>query len=306
MKLDLEALRTFVKVAELASFTRAAEQLGLAKARVSLRVKQLEGELGARLFQRSTRSVRLTGEGEQLLVRAHRLLAEADDVSTLFHSARSIRGRVRIDFPVTLARELIIPRLPELIARHPELELTVSATDRRVDAFREGFDCVLRGGGTGDPNLVGRPLGALRMMNCASPGYLRSHGTPRRVEDLDRHFIVHYSSTLGPETPSFEYPTRAGYREWPMRSLLTVNSVEAYHAACVAGLGIIQVPRAGMHARLAAGTLVEVLPEFPCAPMPVSLLHTHGRNVPRRVRVVMNWIAEVMGPYLEADAGRPS
>ncbi|NVB82773.1 MAG: LysR family transcriptional regulator [Kofleriaceae bacterium] len=305
MMLDLDALKTFVKVAELASFTRAADHLGLTKARVSLQVKHLESALETKLLQRSTRVVRVTPEGERLLARAHRLLADIDDVATMFQAARSIRGRVRVDFPVTLAREVILPRVPELIATHPELELVISATDRRVDAFREGFDCVQRGGGAGDPNLVGRSLGSLKMMNYASPAYLRSHGTPRRIEDLANHFVVHYSSTLADEEPSFEYPSDGGYRQRAMRSLVTVNSVEAYHAACVVGLGIVQTPRAGMHAKLAAGTVVEVLPDFTCAPLKVLLLHTHGRNPPRRVRTVMNWIAEVVAPYIEADARSP-
>jgi DNA-binding transcriptional LysR family regulator len=304
MTLDLDALKTFVKVAELASFTRAADHLGIAKARASLRVKQLERELGIKLLLRTTRVVRLTADGDQLLARSHRLLADADDVATMFETARSIRGRVRVDFPVTLAREVIIPRLPELLIRHPELELTLSATDRRVDAVREGFDCLLRAGSAGHSGLIGSRLGGLRMMNCASPSYLHSHGTPRRVEDLGRHLIVHYSSMLGTETPTFEYPTPDGYAEVPMRSLVTVNSVDAYHAACIAGLGIIQVPRAGMHAALAAGTLVEVLPDFACAPMSISLQHTHGRNVPRRIRAVMKWITEVVAPFLEANAER--
>ncbi len=306
MTLDLDALRAFVKVAELQSFTAAAAQLGLGKAKVSLLVQRLEGDLGAKLLARSTRVVRLTGEGEQLIGRARLLLADADDVGAMFQGARSIRGRVRADFPVNLAREVIIPRLPELFARHPELELVLSATDRRVDAFREGFDCVLRVGATVDPNLVGKRLGVMPMTNCASPAYLRAHGVPQRLEDLDRHWLVHYSSTLGGERPTFEYPFEGGYREYPMRSLVTVNSVEAYRAAAIAGLGIVQVPRAGLHQPLAAGALVEVLVDLPCAPLAVSLLHTHGRSAPRRVRAVMSWVSEVMGPTLAPAADRAS
>lgn len=310
MTIDLDALRTFVKVAELASFTQAADQLGLAKARVSLQVKQLEHDLGTQLLQRSTRVVRPTSEGEQLLARAHRLLADADDVGTMFHNARGLRGRVRADLPVSLARQVVIPRLPELFARHPDIELTLSATDRRVDAVREGCDCVLRVGGSGDASLVGRRLGSLQMMNYASPGYLHQRGVPRTLDDLADHLIVHYSPSLGAEPPTFEYPVSGGgYAELPMRSVLTVNSVEAYLAACVAGLGIIQVPRGGMHDRLAAGSLVEVLPDWTCAPMPMWLLHTHGRAAPRRVRAVMAWLAEVVEPFVlaggyQGQAGR--
>ncbi|WP_438029826.1 LysR family transcriptional regulator [Sorangium sp. So ce233] len=300
MSVDLESLKIFVKVAELESFTRAGEHLGMPKARVSLRLKALEAELGSRLLQRSTRVVRLTPDGEALLPRARRLVLEADDIGGMFQAARALRGRVRIDLPVNFARNVIIPRLPELLARHPDIEMVLSTTDRRVEPVREGFDCIVRVGAPGDAELVGRRLGVLRMMNCASPAYLRKHGTPRRLEDLDRHLIVHYSSTLGAEAPSFEYPHDGGYRERPMRSAVTVNSADAYRAACVAGLGIIQAPRVGMLESITAGALVEVLPALTCAPMPVSLLHTHGRSVPRRVRAVMSWITEVLSPHLDA------
>jgi DNA-binding transcriptional LysR family regulator len=299
MSLDLESLKVFVKVAELGSFTRAGEQLGMPKARVSLRVQRIEAELGSRLLQRSTRVVRLTADGEQLLARAQRLLVEAEQLAAMFQAGRSLRGRVRVDLPVNLARDLIIPRLPELLARHPDLEMVVGTTDRRVEAFREGIDCVLRVGPVGDPGLVGRKLGVFRMMNLASPGYLNRHGLPTRLEDLDRHLIVHYASS-GAEPPSFEYPAEGGYRQWRMRCVVTVNSVDAYQAAGAAGLGIIQVPRTpGMLARVAAGEFVELLPDWPCAPLPISILHTHGRNAPRRVRAVMAWIAELFTAQTE-------
>jgi DNA-binding transcriptional LysR family regulator len=298
MPMDLDALRAFVKVAELGSFTKAGAQLGVGKARVSLRLRALEGDLGTRLVQRSTRLVALTSDGEALLPRARRLVLEADDVASMFHGARALRGSVRIDLPVSFARDLIIPRLPELLARHPGLELVVSSTDRRVEASREGFDCVLRVGAPADPALTGRRLGALRMANCASTAYLRRHGAPARIEDLDHHLVVHYASTPEAPPPSFEYEVAGRVYERPMRAIVTVNNAEAYTAACLAGLGIVQVPRSGMVARLEAGIVEEVLPSLVCPPMPVTLLHTHARNVPRRVRAVMNWLEEVMGARL--------
>jgi DNA-binding transcriptional LysR family regulator len=298
MGMDLEALRTFVKVAELGSFTRAAEQLGVTKSRASLRIQALEAEVGTRLLQRTTRVVRPTPDGEQLLARAQRLLLEADDLETMFQAPRTLRGRVRVDLPVGFARDVLIPRLPELLAAHPQLEILLSATDRRVDVVREGFDCVLRVGTLPDSGLVARRLGVLPMMNYASPSYLRKFGMPRGVEDLDRHLLVHYSLALGGDAPSFEYREGDRYVERPMRSLVTVNNSDAYMAACLAGLGIIQVPRVGSHAKVAAGHLVEVLPDRTCEPMPVSIVHAHGRNAPKRVRAVMGWIAELLQPHL--------
>ncbi|GHH00182.1 LysR family transcriptional regulator [Comamonas sp. JC664] len=303
MRIDLESLSIFVKVAELGSFTRAGEQLGMPKARVSLRLKALEKELGSQLFQRSTRVVRLTPEGEELLPRARRLARDAEELGTMFQGARGLRGRVRIDLPVNIARDIILPRLPELLTRHPQLEVLINTTDRRTEPFREGFDCVLRVGAQGDPELVGRKLGILRMMNYASAAYLRRYGTPQRLEDLERHFVVHYAPGLGAETPTFEYPHEDGYRELPMRSMVTVSSVDAYVAACRAGLGIVQIPRLNARERLREDTLVEVLPALTCMPMPVSLLHTYGRSVPRRVRVVMTWLTELLDQSLETYKG---
>src|SRR5689334_16986105 len=121
--MELETLRIFVKVAELASFTRAGEQLGLSKARVSQSIRALEEELGSTLLSRTTRAVRPTPDGEHLLVRATRLLAEADEVSSMFQAARALRGRVRIDLPAIFARDVIIPRLPDFLGAHPHLEV---------------------------------------------------------------------------------------------------------------------------------------------------------------------------------------
>jgi DNA-binding transcriptional LysR family regulator len=296
--MDLEAVRIFVKVAELASFTRAAEQLGITKSRVSLRVRALEEDLGSHLLQRSTRFVRPTPDGEQFLARARRLLLDADELAAMFQAARALRGRVRVDLPVAIARDVIIPRLPELLAAHPGLDVLLSTTDRRVEVVREGFDCELRVGALPDSGLVARRLGTLPMGNYASPGYLRKFGTPRALDDLDRHFVVHYSLSLGADEPMFEYRDGDRYRERPMRSLVTVNTSDAYEAACVAGLGIIQAPRWGRSDVLRSGFLVEVLPDFPCAPMPVTLVHGHGRNVPKRVRAVLAWLTQVVEPLV--------
>lgn len=303
MSLELDSLRIFVKVAELGSFTRAAQHLGLSKARASIRVSEIEAELGTRLLQRTTRAVRLTPDGEQLLTRARRLVLEAEELGSMFQAPSNLRGRVRVDAPVSFARNLFIPRLPELLAAHPQLELELSTTDRRVDLVRDGFDFVLRIGALPDSGLAARRLGTLPMINCASPGYLRKYGTPRSLAELEQHLLVHYSLSFGTDSPTFEHPVGSGYAELSMRSLVTVNSADAYLAACSAGLGIIQAPRTGMLRALAAGELIEILPELTAAPMPVSIVHGHARNVPKRVRAVMTWMAQLLEPHLEP--GRP-
>lgn len=296
--MELDALRIFVKVAELASFTGAAEQLGLPKARVSTRVQQLEAELGTRLLQRTTRTVRLTPDGEQFLERCQLLLAEADEVQSLFQQSPSaLRGRLRIDLPIKLARQLVIPALPDFIAVHPQLEIEISATDRRVDLVHEGFDCVLRIGRLEESGLVARRLGEMPMANCTSAAYLATHGVPQTLDDLDHHLLVRYASA-GAAGNGFEYRDGDTWRLRPMRSVVTVNNTDAYESACLAGLGLIQVPRLGMWAMQRDGDVREVLPDFTAEPMPVWLLYPHRRHLPKRVQALMAWLVTLLSPHL--------
>lgn len=294
MSLDLESLQVFVRVAEQRSFTAAAQQLGMPKARSSAHVQRLEAQLGTQLFQRSTRVVHLTPEGEHLLKLAPGLLSHAEEVGTLFQTSRAIRGRVRMELPVMVATDFVIPRLPQLMALHPELQVEICASDRIASAKREGFDLVLRIGVVNDETLVGRRIGESTMMNCASPTYLRQYGMPKTLEDLRSHVVVHYAAD---QVANFEYRDGAQYRELPMRSVITVDNFEAYEAACVAGLGIAQIPRHGIERH--ADKLVEVLPEFVARPAPISVLHTHGRSVPKRVRVVMTWLVDALTPLVQ-------
>jgi len=302
--MDLHELRIFATVAELASFSRAAEQLGLAKGRVSTAVQRLEAQLGTRLLQRTTRSVRLTPDGERFLDRCKELLTEAEQLQAMFQPASSgLTGRLRIDLSNSMARDHVLPRLPEFLAAHPRLEVGVSTTDRRVDLVHEGFDCVLRVGTLVDSDLVARPLGFMPMRNVASPAYLRAHGTPRTLADLAHHRVVHYTPSLNAQGACWDYADENGQaRSMPMRAQVTVNGTDAYQAAALAGLGLIQVPKLGTEALVASGRLIEVLPQW-CAPaMPVSLLLPHRRQLAPRVQAVMAWLTQVVTPLLAPTA----
>lgn len=295
----LDHLRSFLRVAELGSFTAAAEQLCLPKASVSLAVQRLEAEVGVQLLHRTTRRVRLTADGAQFQQRARDLLDDMEDLQGMFRRDTQLKGRLRVDMSSGLARQLVIPHLPGFLEKHPGLEIELSGTDRRVDLVREGFDCVVRVGPLDDNTLVARPLGVMHIANCASPAYLATHGVPCSLEDLSGHALVHYVGTLGQRSPGFEYHDGQAYRSVPMRGAVTVNSGEAYSAAALAGLGIIQVPRLGARVALAAGTLVEVLPGCVAEPMPVTLLYAQRRHLPRRVAAFMDWMAALVTPELQ-------
>ena len=297
--MDLDALRIYLLVAESASFTRAAERLGLTRARVSAVVQQLEAELGTRLLQRTTRSVRVTPDGQLFAERAQALVGEADELQALFrHQPAALRGRLRVDMPGQLASQVLIPRLPEFLSAHPQIELELSSTDRRVDLVHEGFDCVIRAGTLRESGLVARPLGQMPQINVASPAYLARFGTPHQLQDLAGHRLVRYSSTLGGAAQGWEYLQDGAPQVWPMDSVLTVNNTVAYEAACLAGLGLIQAPALGLGELLAQGALVEVLPALRPDPLPVTLLYAHRRQVARRVQTFMDWVAVVMGEVL--------
>ena len=307
----LDRMQIFARVAELASFTQAAQVLGIPKANASLAVQQLEAQLGTRLLHRTTRRVQLTQDGQAYYERCKDLLDDVEELLTLFAhpEGAALRGRVRIDMSTGIARQLVLPRLPELLQRHPLLEVELSSTDRRVDLVREGFDCVIRVGPVNEPGLVARPLGNVRVATCASPGYLARKGTPRSLEDLAQHELVHYVSTLGSRSAGFETDDgNGGARFHVMAGRVTVNSAEAYLGACAAGLGLIQAPLLGVRELIDRGLLVEVLPDHPAPPMPVTLLYAHRRHLSQRVRVVMDWLAAVVQEHLqrEGDAGRPA
>ena len=295
----LEAMQVFVRVAEHASFTRAAEDLGLLKATVSVAVRDLENSLGARLLHRTTRKVQLTLDGQVYYARCKELLSEVDNLQAMFQrSGESLRGRLRVDMPSGIARLDVIPRLPQFQQAHPQIEFELSSTDRLVDPIQEGFDCVMRAGAPRDSQLIARPLGRLILINCASVDYLRRRGTPQTLADLAQHDLIHYVSTLGGKSEGFEYPEPGGYRTLPMSGPVVVNNSDAYNAACLAGLGLIQAPEIGVREHLARGVLVEVLPQHRPEPMSLSLLYAHRRNLPKRVRAFMDWVTEILRPVL--------
>lgn len=302
MKDLTESLRIFVRVAELASFSAAADQLGLPRTTVSAAVRAAETELGTRLLHRTTRRVQLTQDGQAAYERAQDLLADLDDLRALFQAEpATLRGRLRVDMPQPIAHDLVLPALPAFLRAHPGLEIELSSVDRRVDLVREGFDCVLRVGRMSDSSLVARLIGHYRMVNVASPAYLEERGLPTTLADLGQHQLVHYVPNLGARTGGFEYGDAEGeLRTLPMAGALTVNTTAAYAAAALAGLGIIQVPEAGVRAHLQSGRLIEILPTWRAAPMPVSIVYAHRRQLPRRVQVFMHWLADLMAPRLQS------
>ena len=292
-----------MRVAETGSFTRAADRLGLPRATVSTAVQQLETRLGSRLLHRTTRRVGLTPDGEVMLERARALVADMEDIEQQFLPADGqVSGRLKVDVPSRIARRLIAPALPGFFERHPGIELELGSSDRAVDLVLEGVDCALRVGPLASSSLVARPLGHFTLVNCASPAYLARHGTPRAPADLTRHLAVNYASATSGRAAPWEWRENSETASLRMRSQVAANNAETYIACALAGLGLIQIPAYDVREHLAAGELVEVLPDARAAPLPVQLVYPHRRNLSRRMQAFAGWLEALLTDSLDPPA----
>lgn len=298
----LDQYRVFVQVAEMGSFIKAAHALELPRASVSAAVQQLESQAGTRLLHRTTRRVHLTADGAQLLERVRQLLADAEEVGQLFRaSEHQVTGKLTVDVPSRIARRLIAPALPGLLRRYPKLQLTLRSADRFIDLVQEGVDCAVRVGDLHNSSLAVRPLGHIALINCASPAYLREHGVPRQPGDLSAgHWAVGYASPTTGRVLPWECRSPDGQEQThPIPSRVVVNNAETYIGCCRAGLGLIQIPRFDVQHLLDIGELIEVMPTFGAAPMPVSLLYPHRGQRSRRLLAFVEWFEGLMQAHLE-------
>lgn len=293
---QFRVMQIFKAVADARSFTQAAEQLDLPRPTVTNAVQAIEQKLGVRLLQRTTRKVSLTVEGMIYLDRCTALLSELEDVNALFlGDGRRPSGTIRVDLPERVAHHTVIPALPDFLRQYPDIAVRLGSNDRIADLAGEGIDCAIRGGVLRDSTLIARRLGDMEQINVAARAYLEQHGRPQMPAELSRHQVVNYFSSMTGRDAPWEYVDEHGaVKTLALRSRVSVNNTEAYLAACRAGLGLIQMPRAGLQGLLASGELEEVLPQWKPAPLPVSIVYSHNRHLSPRVRVFVDWLAHVM------------
>ncbi|WP_430392258.1 LysR family transcriptional regulator [Dyella sp. 20L07] len=292
----LQSMRVFTRIVELGSFTRAADDLNLPRATLTHTIKRLEERLGAHLLQRTTRQVRPTRDGEVYYNHCVRLLADLDAVEADFREAAVVpKGKLRIDLASSLARNVLIPALPGFFARYPQIELDIGTSDRFIDLVQEGVDCVLRAGELSDSAMVGRRVASMSQATVASADYVRRHGVPQTLAELaNGHVAVNWASPTTRRTSPLEFVVGRKLREVPLPASVTVTGTEAYISCCEAGLGIAQFPRYRIGAQLARGDLVELLSSTPPPTLPVTVLYQSQRQLPLRLRVFIDWVAELL------------
>jgi DNA-binding transcriptional LysR family regulator len=288
---NLPALISFTEAAAAGSFTAAAAKLDLTPAAVSKNVARLESQLGVRLFNRSTRQLRLTAEGEAFRVRAAAALRALDEAVAEVGRARGTAvGRVRISAGVSFGRRYLLPLLPALAAGHPELQIEVSLDNRAVDLLAEGYDIGVRGGVIEASSLVARRIARLPLVLIASPGYLRGRGGPRTVAELVAHELLGVRLASGAEIPwRFRKPGGRGTIEMPVPARLWLSDPEALIDLALEHAGIAQV---GLHHAmpfLRSGRLKAVLTDVHDAGAREIVLHyPHRLYLAPRVRVTVD------------------
>ena len=286
----IDSMRLFTRIVERRSFTLAAQDFGLPRSSVSETVKQLEARLGVRLLQRTTRQVGPTLDGEAYYRRCLAILADIEEAEGAFTGARP-KGLLRVDVHGTLARHFMLPGLSRFLDVYPELTLHIGEGDRLIDAIREGADCVLRVGNPQDSTMIGRKIADLAQATLASPDYLARFGMPSRPDRLDGHRMVGFVSSATGALLPMDFRIEGERFEIMVPARVTVVGAETMVAAARRGLGLIQVPRYHVEADLTAGTLVEVLADFPPDTLPVHVLYPHNRQLSPRVRVFIDWLA---------------
>jgi DNA-binding transcriptional LysR family regulator len=292
---QLLAMRAFARVVEAGNFTRAADSLDMPNATLSKLVQELEAHLGVRLLQRTTRRVTVTPEGEDYYAKATRILRDLEDIDTSFNIARSTpRGHLRIDVGGSTARDVLIPLLPDFVARYPEIRIDLGVSDRSVDLISDNVDCVIRGGPLNDSSLVARNIGHADMITCATPGYLKQFGVPAYPEELKNgHKLVAYVSTRNGRAVPFRFEHGGEKSEVKVDYRVGVNESNAHLAACLAGLGIIQTFAYAAGPALHDGTLVEILPQWRPPPYPFHVVYPQNRHLTHRLRLFIDWLVEV-------------
>jgi LysR family transcriptional regulator for bpeEF and oprC len=291
----IDLFRTFVRVVECASFTRAADMLGMPRSSVSAAIQDLEGRVGARLLHRTTRRVTPTQDGVAFYDRCLRLIADVEEAEGLFRQTSvGPSGMLRIDVPGRIGRLIIAPALPDFFARYPDIEIGLGVTDRAVNLVEDSIDCVLRVGPLADSGMIARSIGELPLINVASPDYLAQHGIPAQPADLDAHRAVRYASPSSGRVEDWEWIEDGTMKTRAMSGSVTVNSAEAYIACCLAGLGLIQIPAYDVKAHIEARELIEVMPDHRAEPMPMTLLYPHRQHVSRRLQVFADWLADLL------------
>ncbi len=289
-------LGLFLRVLDLGSISAAARSLDLSVAVASQRLKRLERDLGVRLLHRTTRRLHATPEGAALAEQGRALVEDLEALTGgLRQSATEVSGTLRVTLPASFGRQYISPLLPQFLALHPRVKLSVNLNDQLLDLVGSGFDLGIRVGALDDSGLVARQLAINRRVLCAAPDYLRRHGVPRTPAELAKHDCLLLVGSQGRQDVWRLGDGKGGEIAQRVHGRFDSNQGELLRDAAVAGLGIALHSIWHVHEELRAGRLQVVLPNYPIAATGIHAVMPQRRLVPPRVRAFVDFLAERLG-----------
>lgn len=287
----LDAMQLFVRVAELGSFSAAAQQINVARSVVTRQIAALERHLGVKLMARSTRRLSLTSAGTAYLEKCRVILNLVEAAETgVAEERQTPRGPIRIGAPLSYGLKRLAPLLLDFAQANPEVSLDMDYTDRRVNLIEEGIDLSIRVTARLDPATVARRIGSSRLIVVASPDYLARHGAPLRPQDIAHHECLGYTAVAS--SPSWVFIVDGQALAIPLRARVTANNGDILAEAAARGMGLTCQPDFILDDWLADGRLLPVLTDFPMPELGVYAVLPGNRHVPHRVRVLMDWLAE--------------
>jgi DNA-binding transcriptional LysR family regulator len=303
----LSEMSVFSRVVAAGSLSGAARELGLSPAMVSRRVAALEGRLGVRLINRTTRSLRLTDEGASYYDTCTRLLAEIEEADAAVSAGRvEPQGILKVALPASFGNRHIAPLVPDFAARYPKVQLALSLSDRNVNLLEEGFDLAIRIAHLEDSSLAARKLAPNTRIICASPEYLRRHGTPRTPQDLAAHNCLSTTDF----TTSWEYKGPDGAPgSVRVSGRYVCDNWEVLREWALAGLGVALKSTWDVRRHLEEGALVSLCPGYSFdTDVAIYAVYPHRRFLPAKTRVFIEFLADSFGPepYWDKPAQSPA
>jgi len=298
----LNGMGVLSAIVDSGSFAAASEALDMSQSGVSRSVARLEARLGIRLFDRTTRSVKLTDEGRRFYEQIVPLLSGLEEAAaSASQGATAVRGRLRVNIDPFFSRLFLGPRLGAFVEKYPELQLDLITRDQLGDMVADGFDLAVRFGEPRESTLIARKLLDTRVITVASPGYIKKHGRPLAPADLERepHTCIHFRD---PETGRpFQWEFHRGKKKVLIaaRGRLSANDVGTMHGVCLAGHGVAQVLALGTEQLLASGRLVDLFPDWPDETFPLYAAYPSRHHLPAKVRAFFDFIVSLTGTPIE-------
>lgn len=290
----LDGIRVMAAVVDSRSFGRAGEALDMSQSGVSRAIARLEEQLGLRLFDRTTRSVRMTDEGRSFYERVMPLVASLEEITaSASGSEKTIKGRLRVNVDPFFSRLILAPRLGTFLQSHPDLQLELISRDELGDMITDGFDVAIRFGHPRDSTLVARRLLETRIITAAAPAYLQRYGRPKEPRDLESgdHVCIQFRDPQTGRPFPWEFHQRRKKIVFTSRGQLIVNEAGTMHSVCVAGHGIGQILELGAEQLFAQRKLVNLFPEWSDERFPLYAYYPSRHHVPAKTRVLLEFIA---------------